>query len=82
MKIVIPIIVRESCGTKAGSRIYSVLYGIINFLGAWATSLVALVGEVTGSADMIMVVGLIVTLISLAFVLIAKASSKKLVWED
>jgi MFS family permease len=82
MKIVIPMLVRDIFGQKDHSRIYSFLYGIINFLGAWATSLVALIGEVTGSFDIVMVVGLIVTAVALVFVLLASATSKKLVWED
>ncbi len=82
MKIVIPMLVRDIFGQKDHSKIYSLLYGIINFLGAWATSLVALIGEVTGGFEMIMVVGLIVTAVSIVFVLLAQATSKKLVWED
>jgi MFS family permease len=82
MKIVIPMLVRDIFGPKDHSKIYSFLYGIINFLGAWATSLVALIGEVTGSFDIVMIVGLVVTAISLGFVLLASAASKKLVWED
>lgn len=82
MKIVIPMLVRDIFGQKDHSKIYSLLYGIINFLGAWATSLVALIGEVTGSYDMVMIVGLIVTAVSIVFVLLAAAAGKKLVWED
>ena len=82
MKIVIPMIVRELFGTKDHSKIYSLCYGIINFLGAWATSLIALVGEVTGSYDMVMVFGIGMCAATIIFLFLAKVTSKKLVWED
>ena len=57
MKMVIPLVIRELFGAKDHSKIYSTAYGIANFLGAFATSLIAFVGETTGSFDSIMVLG-------------------------
>lgn len=82
MKMVIPLVVREVFGAKNHSKIYSLAYGIANFLGAFATSLIAFVGETTGSFDSIMVLGGALAVVSIAGIVIAKASAKKLVWED
>ncbi len=82
MKMVIPLVVREVFGAKNHSKIYSLAYGIANFLGAFATSLIAFVGETTGSFDSIMVLGGALAVISIAGIAIAKATSKKLVWEE
>lgn len=82
MKMVIPLVVREVFGAKDHSKIYSLAYGIANFLGAFATSLIAFVGETTGSFDSIMVLGGALAVVAIAGIAIAKASAKKLVWED
>jgi MFS family permease len=82
MKIVIPMLVRELFGTKEHSQIYSFMYGIINFLGAFATSLIAWSAEVGGSGDAAMIFGIGMTLLAILLLVGAKAASKKLVWED
>jgi MFS family permease len=82
MKIVIPMLVRELFGTKEHSQIYSFMYGIINFLGAFATSLIAWSAEVGGSGDAAMIFGIAMTALTILLLIGAKAASKKLVWED
>lgn len=82
MKMVIPLVVREVFGAKDHSKIYSLAYGIANFLGAFATSLIAFVGETTGTFDAIMVLGMALAAISIAGILISKAAAKRLVWEE
>lgn len=82
MKMVIPLVVREVFGAKDHSRIYSLAYGIANFLGAFATSLIAFVGETTGTFDAIMVLGMALAAVSIAGILISKATAKRLVWEE
>ena len=69
-------------GAKDHSKIYSTAYGIANFLGAFATSLIAFVGETTGSFDSIMVLGAGLAAVSILAIVVAKATAKKLVWED
>ena len=82
MKMVIPLVVREVFGAKTPSKISSLACGIASFLAAFATSLIAFVGETTGSFDSIMVLGGALAVISIAGIAIAKATSKKLVWEE
>ena len=82
MKMVTPLVIRELFGPKDYSKFYSLIYGIANFLGAFATSLIAFVGESTGSFDAIMVLGAGLAIGSIIFLAIALASSKKLVWEE
>ncbi len=82
MKMVIPLVVREVFGAKDHSKIYSLAYGIANFLGAFATSLIAFVGETTGTFDAIMVLGMALAVVSIAGILISKATAKRLVWEE
>lgn len=82
MKMVIPLVVREVFGAKDHSKIYSLAYGIANFLGAFATSLIAFVGETTGTFDAIMVLGMALAAVSIAGILISKAAAKRLVWEE
>lgn len=82
MKMVIPLVIRELFGAKDHSKIYSTAYGIANFLGAFATSLIAFVGETTGSFDSIMVLGAGLAAVSILAIVVAKATAKKLVWED
>ena len=82
MKMVIPLVIRELFGAKDHSKIYSTAYGIANFLGACATSLIAFVGETTGSFDSIMVLGAGLAAVSILAIVVAKATAKKLVWED
>lgn len=82
MKMVIPLVIRELFGAKDHSKIYSTAYGIANFLGAFATSLIAFVGETTGSFDSIMVLGAGLAAVALVAIVVARATSKKLVWED
>ena len=82
MKMVIPLVVREVFGAKDHSKIYSLAYGIANFLGAFATSLIAFVGETTGTFDAIMVLGMGLAAIAIAGILISKATAKRLVCEE
>ena len=82
MKMVIPLVIRELFGAKDHSKIYSTAYGIANFLGAFATSLIAFVGETTGSFDSIMVLGAGLAAVALVAIVVARTTSKKLVWED
>ena len=82
MKMVIPLVIRELFGAKDHSKIYSTAYGIANFLGAFATSLIAFVGETTGSFDSIMVLGAGLAAVALVAIVLARATAKKLVWED
>ena len=82
MKILIPLVVRELFGQKEHAKIYSTIYGIGNASAAFSTSLVAFIGEATGSYDITMVVGAIFTGVILVLVWGSFIASKKLVWED
>lgn len=82
MKMVIPLTIREIFGEKDHSKIYSLAYGIANFLGAFATSLIAWVGEVTGGFDGVMLLGFGLAVGSIIFIALSKMTAKKLVWED
>jgi MFS family permease len=82
MKMVIPLVVRDLFGQKDHTKIYSFVFGIGQFLGTWSVTLVALIGEVAGSYDVTMVIGFIVTAVALCSILLASATSKKLVWES
>ncbi|MDR3052362.1 MAG: MFS transporter [Coriobacteriales bacterium] len=82
MKMLIPLTVKELFGDKDYSRIYSLLYGIINFLGSFATSLIAFAYEATGSFDIIFIVGALASAIGIVFLLLAKKLASGLVWED
>ena len=81
MKTVIPLSVRDIFGEKEYNKIYSFLYGIINFLGAFATSLIALMGE-TGGWTGVFILGISLSAGTLIFTLAARVAGKKLVWED
>lgn len=81
MKTVIPLSVRDIFGQKDYNKIYSLLYGIINFLGAFATSLIALMGE-TGGWTGVFILGIALSAGTLIFTLLARVAGKKLVWED
>jgi MFS family permease len=81
MKVVIPLVIREIFGNKEYPKIYSLAFGILNFMGGFAASIVALIFETTGSFDMAFIYGICLAVGAFILLMLAKATSKKLAWE-